>query len=106
MTRAGTPSHLKAAGAQGSRSPGVRRPPSPVVRCTLTAADPAWEFPTAAVLSGLFVALVIAPQEPPLAVAVTSGLAVVGRQLFRTQAGNTFNAAALALSVSALSCSK
>ena len=52
-------------------------------------------------LSGLFV-LVLAPHTSLLAVAVSSGLAVVGTRLSRTQAVNIFNPAALALAGSAL----
>jgi Na+-translocating ferredoxin:NAD+ oxidoreductase RnfD subunit len=36
-----------------------------------------WEFPSGAVLTGLFVAMILRPQEPWYVPAVTSALAVV-----------------------------
>jgi len=56
-----------------------------------------WEFPSGAVLTGLFVALILSPQEPWYVVVCTSGAAVVSKYLFRTRTANVFNPAALAL---------
>jgi Na+-translocating ferredoxin:NAD+ oxidoreductase RnfD subunit len=56
-----------------------------------------WEFPDGAVLSGLFVAMILSPQEPWYVAAVTSAVAVASKYLFRTRSANVFNPAAFAL---------
>jgi Na+-translocating ferredoxin:NAD+ oxidoreductase RnfD subunit len=58
-----------------------------------------WEFPDGAVLTGLFVAMVLSPYEPWWVAACTSAFAVVSKYLFRTRSANVFNPAALALVV-------
>jgi Na+-translocating ferredoxin:NAD+ oxidoreductase RnfD subunit len=59
----------------------------------------AWEFPDGAVLTGLFVAMILSPYEPWWVAACTSAFAVVSKYLFRTRSANVFNPAALALVV-------
>jgi Na+-translocating ferredoxin:NAD+ oxidoreductase RnfD subunit len=56
-----------------------------------------WEFPSGAVLTGMFVAMVLSPREPWYVPACTSALAVVSKYVFRTRSANVFNPAALAL---------
>lgn len=56
-----------------------------------------WEFPDGAVLTGLFVAMVLSPYEPWWVAACTSAFAVVSKYMFRTRSANVFNPAALAL---------
>ena len=58
-----------------------------------------WEFPDGAVLTGLFVAMVLSPYEPWWVAACTSAFAVVSKYMFRTRSANVFNPAALALVV-------
>src|SRR5688500_3883495 len=58
-----------------------------------------WEFPDGAVLTGLFVAMVLSPFEPWYVAACTSAFAVVSKYIFRTRSANVFNPAALALVV-------
>jgi Na+-translocating ferredoxin:NAD+ oxidoreductase RnfD subunit len=58
-----------------------------------------WEFPDGAVLSGLFVAMVLSPFEPWYVGACTSAFAIVSKYIFRTRSANVFNPAALALVV-------
>ena len=57
----------------------------------------AWEFPSGAVLTGLIVAMVLAPREPWHASAITSAIAVVSKYIVRTRSANVFNPAALGL---------
>jgi Na+-translocating ferredoxin:NAD+ oxidoreductase RnfD subunit len=57
----------------------------------------AWEFPSGAVLTGLFIAMVLSPRVPGYAAACTSAIAIVSKYIFRTRAANVFNPAALAL---------
>jgi Na+-translocating ferredoxin:NAD+ oxidoreductase RnfD subunit len=57
----------------------------------------AWEFPSAAVLTGLIVAMVLTPYEPWYFAACTSGLAIAGKHIARTRSANIFNPAAGAL---------
>ena len=57
----------------------------------------AWEFPSGAVLTGLFVAMVLSPFEPWYVAATTSAVAIVSKYIFRTRSANVFNPAALAL---------
>ena len=56
-----------------------------------------WEFPSGAVLTALFVAMVLSAQTPWYVVCLTSALAIVSKYIVRTRAGNVFNPAALAL---------
>ncbi len=56
-----------------------------------------WVFPSGGLLSGLVIALVLAPQEPWIVPVATSVLAVASKHLFRTRLANVFNPAALAL---------
>jgi Na+-translocating ferredoxin:NAD+ oxidoreductase RnfD subunit len=56
-----------------------------------------WEFPSGAVLTAFIVAMVLSPQTPWYAVALTSVLAILSKYVVRTRAGNVFNPAALAL---------
>jgi Na+-translocating ferredoxin:NAD+ oxidoreductase RnfD subunit len=58
-----------------------------------------WEFPDGAVLTGLFVAMVLSPFEPWYVGACTSAFAIVSKYIFRTRSANVFNPAALALVV-------
>jgi Na+-translocating ferredoxin:NAD+ oxidoreductase RnfD subunit len=59
----------------------------------------AWEFPSGAILTGLFVAMVLSPYEPWYVAAFTSALAIVSKYICRTRSANVFNPAALALVV-------
>lgn len=56
-----------------------------------------WEFPSGAVLSAMFIAMVLSAREPWYVTTVTAVLAVVSKYLLRTRAGNIFNPAALAI---------
>jgi Na+-translocating ferredoxin:NAD+ oxidoreductase RnfD subunit len=56
-----------------------------------------WEYPSGAVLTALFVAMVLSSQTPWYVVCITSALAIVSKYIVRTRAGNVFNPAALAL---------
>ncbi len=56
-----------------------------------------WEFPSGAVLTGLIVAMILAPQEPWYVGACTSAIAIASKYLARTRSANIFNPAALAL---------
>jgi Na+-translocating ferredoxin:NAD+ oxidoreductase RnfD subunit len=58
-----------------------------------------WEFPDGAVLTGMFVAMVLSPYEPWYVAACTSAFAILTKHLFRTRSANIFNPAALALVV-------
>jgi Na+-translocating ferredoxin:NAD+ oxidoreductase RnfD subunit len=58
-----------------------------------------WEFPDGAVLTGLFVAMVLSPYEPWYVAACTSAFAIVSKYMFRTRTANVFNPAALGLVV-------
>ena len=57
----------------------------------------AWTFPDGALLTGLFIALILSPAEPWYVVAVTSVVAIASKYAFRVQRANVFNPAALAL---------
>lgn len=59
----------------------------------------AWEFPDGAVLTGLFVAMVLSPHESWYIAACTSAIAVVSKYLIRTRSANVFNPAALGIVV-------
>jgi Na+-translocating ferredoxin:NAD+ oxidoreductase RnfD subunit len=56
-----------------------------------------WEFPSGAILTGLFVAMILSPREPWYVAACTAEVAIVSKYLFRTRSANIFNPAALAL---------
>jgi Na+-translocating ferredoxin:NAD+ oxidoreductase RnfD subunit len=56
-----------------------------------------WQAPTGALLSGLIVALVLAPRAPWYVPLCTAVLAVNSKYLFRTRWANVFNPAAIAL---------
>jgi len=58
-----------------------------------------WEFPSGAVLTGMFVAMVLSPFGPWYAATATSAIAIVSKYIFRTRLANVFNPAALALVV-------
>jgi Na+-translocating ferredoxin:NAD+ oxidoreductase RnfD subunit len=58
-----------------------------------------WVFPDGAVLTGLFVAMVLSPFEPWYVGAATSAVAVLSKYLFRGRTANVFNPAALGLVV-------
>jgi Na+-translocating ferredoxin:NAD+ oxidoreductase RnfD subunit len=58
-----------------------------------------WTFPDGAVLTGLFVAMVLSPFEPWYVGATTSAAAVLSKYLFRGRTANVFNPAALGLVV-------
>jgi len=56
-----------------------------------------WEFPSGAVLTGLFIAMVLSPHQPWYVAGVASAFAIVSKYLARTRSANVFNPAALAL---------
>jgi len=56
-----------------------------------------WVFPDGALLTGMFVAMILSPREPWYVTAVTSGVGVASKYLFRARTANVFNPAALAL---------
>jgi len=56
-----------------------------------------WELPIGAILTGLIIAMVLAPQEPWYVSAVTSVIAIGSKYLIRTRSANIFNPAALAI---------
>ena len=58
-----------------------------------------WTFPDGAVLTGLFVAMVLSAFEPWYVAAATSAVAVISKYLFRGRTANIFNPAALGLVV-------
>jgi Na+-translocating ferredoxin:NAD+ oxidoreductase RnfD subunit len=55
--------------------------------------------PTSALLTGLFVAMVMDPHDPLAAIAATSALAIGAKHLVRTSRAHIFNPAALALAI-------
>jgi len=57
----------------------------------------AWEFPSGAIITGMFVAMILSPQQPWLVAPVTSAVAIVSKYVFRTRSANVFNPAALAI---------
>ena len=61
-----------------------------------------WEFPSGAVLTALFVVMVLSPFEPWYVATVTSAIAILSKYILRTRAANIFNPAALALVISCL----
>ena len=58
-----------------------------------------WVFPDGALLSGMFVAMILSSHERWWVAAVIAAVAVVSKYIFRTQRANVFNPAALALVV-------
>jgi Na+-translocating ferredoxin:NAD+ oxidoreductase RnfD subunit len=62
----------------------------------------AWTFPSGAILTGLIVALILAPEEPWIVPIATAILAITSKHLFRTRLANVFNPAALALVIAAV----
>ena len=59
----------------------------------------AWPLPSGAILTGLFVAMVLSPHEPWWIAAVAAAVGVGAKYLFRTRTANVFNPAALGLVV-------
>jgi len=59
-----------------------------------------WTFPDGALLTGLFVALILSPFQPWYVAVVTAAVAVVSKYVFRVRGANVFNPAALALVIS------
>ena len=57
----------------------------------------AWEFPDGAVLTALFVAMVLSPFHDWYVPAAISAIAVLSKYVFRMRSANVFNPAALAL---------
>ncbi len=57
----------------------------------------AWEFPSGALLTGLFVAMLLSPREPWFVVGCTAAVGVISKYLVRTKSANVFNPAALAI---------
>jgi len=56
-----------------------------------------WRFPDGALLTGLFIAMVLSPYQPWYVFASGSVIAVCSKYVFRTRFANVFNPAALAL---------
>jgi Na+-translocating ferredoxin:NAD+ oxidoreductase RnfD subunit len=56
-----------------------------------------WEFPDGAILTGLFVAMILSPFEPWYVAACSSAFAILSKYVIRTRSANVFNPAALAL---------
>lgn len=56
-----------------------------------------WIAPTGGLLTGLLVAMVLSPHEPPYVFAGTAAIAVASKHLLRTRAANIFNPAAVGL---------
>ncbi|MEO8539922.1 MAG: hypothetical protein ABI577_09300 [bacterium] len=62
----------------------------------------AWIFPTAGILSGLIVALILSPYDSFIIAPATAVLAITSKHIFRARFANIFNPAAFALVVSAV----
>jgi len=58
-----------------------------------------WIFPSGAILTALFVTMVLSAQTPWYVVCLTSALAIVSKYIVRTRAGNVFNPEALSMLV-------
>jgi len=58
-----------------------------------------WEFPDGAILSAMLVAMVLSAQQPWHYTAITAGVAILSKYVFRSRAANVFNPAAFALVV-------
>jgi Na+-translocating ferredoxin:NAD+ oxidoreductase RnfD subunit len=56
-----------------------------------------WVFPDGALLTGLFIAMILSPHEPWHVGAVTAVVAIASKYMFRVRHANVFNPAALAL---------
>jgi len=56
-----------------------------------------WVFPDGALLTGMFVAMILSSHEPWYIDAATAAVAVISKYVFRTQRANVFNPAAFAL---------
>jgi Na+-translocating ferredoxin:NAD+ oxidoreductase RnfD subunit len=56
-----------------------------------------WEFPSGAVLTALFIVMVLSPIVPWYVAPAASALAVASKYVLRTRSANVFNPAALAL---------
>jgi Na+-translocating ferredoxin:NAD+ oxidoreductase RnfD subunit len=63
----------------------------------LRAREGEWTFPDGALLTGLFVAMILSPREPWYVGAVTAAVAVASKYVVRVRNANVFNPAALAL---------
>ena len=61
-----------------------------------------WIFPTAGILSGLIVALLLSPFDAGMIAPATAVLAITSKHLFRVRVANVFNPAALALVLAAI----
>ncbi len=59
-----------------------------------------WVFPDGALLTGLFVAMIVSPFDHWYVGTITAAIGVVSKYLFRVRTANIFNPAALALVVS------
>jgi Na+-translocating ferredoxin:NAD+ oxidoreductase RnfD subunit len=57
----------------------------------------AWVFPDGALLTGMFVAMILSPHEPWYVGSVTAAVAVLSKYVLRTKRANIFNPAAFAL---------
>ncbi|MEZ5318907.1 MAG: RnfABCDGE type electron transport complex subunit D [Vicinamibacterales bacterium] len=56
-----------------------------------------WAFPSGALLTALFVAMLLSPHEPWWVTATTAAVGVLSKYAFRTRTANVFNPAALAI---------
>jgi Na+-translocating ferredoxin:NAD+ oxidoreductase RnfD subunit len=56
-------------------------------------------IPTSALLTGLIIGMVLAPQEPTWTVIMTAGIAIGAKHLLRTTRAHIFNPAAIALAL-------
>jgi Na+-translocating ferredoxin:NAD+ oxidoreductase RnfD subunit len=56
-----------------------------------------WIFPSGALLTGLFVVMILSPREPWYVATITSAAGVLSKHLFRWRSAPVFNPAALAL---------
>jgi Na+-translocating ferredoxin:NAD+ oxidoreductase RnfD subunit len=63
----------------------------------LRAREGKWVFPDGALLTGLFVALILTPHEPWWVGALTAAAAIASKYLFRVGRANVFNPAGVAL---------
>jgi Na+-translocating ferredoxin:NAD+ oxidoreductase RnfD subunit len=61
-----------------------------------------WVFPTAGILTGLIVALILSPYDSLMIAPATAVLAICSKHLLRARLANIFNPAALALVVAAV----
>lgn len=56
-----------------------------------------WTFPDGALLTGLFVAMILSPHGPWYVAAITAALGVLSKHVIRVRSANVFNPAAFAL---------